>query len=76
MRDSRKNLGRGSFPKADAVKISIGIFGGFGVESLADETNAMKAIGTQPNQTPEPTALLVTPRAGARVAPSNAVAHL
>jgi hypothetical protein len=29
-----------------------------------------------PNQAPEPTALLVTPRAGARVAPSSAVAHL
>jgi hypothetical protein len=28
------------------------------------------------NQTPEPTAMLVTPRAGARVAPSTAVAHL
>jgi len=30
----------------------------------------------RPNQAPEPTALLVTPRAFARVAPSNAVAHL
>jgi len=30
----------------------------------------------KPNQSPEPTALLVTPRADARVAPSNAVAHL
>jgi hypothetical protein len=30
----------------------------------------------RPNQSPEPTALLVTPRADARVAPSNAVAHL
>lgn len=29
-----------------------------------------------PNQTPEPTAMLVTPRAFARVAPSTAVAHL
>jgi hypothetical protein len=33
-------------------------------------------LGERPNQSPEPTALLVTPRAGARVAPSNAVAHL
>jgi hypothetical protein len=30
----------------------------------------------RPNQAPEPTATLVTPRAGARVAPSAAVAHL
>jgi hypothetical protein len=29
-----------------------------------------------PNQTPEPTTTLVTPRAGARVAPSVVVAHL
>ena len=31
---------------------------------------------TEPNQALEPTALLVTPRAFARVAPSSAVAHL
>jgi len=31
---------------------------------------------TEPNQSLEPTALLVTPRAFARVAPSSAVAHL
>ena len=30
----------------------------------------------RPNQTPEPTTTLVTPRAGARVAPSVVVAHL
>ncbi len=29
-----------------------------------------------PNKAPEPTTLLVTPRAGARVAPSRVVAHL
>jgi hypothetical protein len=29
-----------------------------------------------PNQSPEPTVMLVTPRAGARVAPSTTVAHL
>jgi len=31
---------------------------------------------TEPNQALEPTALLVTPRAFARVAPSSAAAHL
>jgi hypothetical protein len=30
----------------------------------------------RPNQSPEPTVMLVTPRAGARVAPSTTVAHL
>jgi hypothetical protein len=30
----------------------------------------------EPNQTPEPTTLLVTPRAFARLAPSRVVAHL
>ena len=30
----------------------------------------------EPNKAPEPTTLLVTPRAGARVAPSRVVAHL
>jgi hypothetical protein len=30
----------------------------------------------RPNQSPEPTVMLVTPRAGARVAPSTPVAHL
>jgi hypothetical protein len=46
------------------------------VESQAKEAGAMIAIGTQPNQTLEPTTLLVTPRAFARVAPSRVVAHL
>jgi len=46
------------------------------VESLAEENGAKTAIGTQPNQTPEPTTLLVMPRAGARVTPSRVVAHL
>ena len=46
------------------------------VESLVEENGAKTAIGTQPNQTPEPTPLLVTPRACARVAPSSVVAHL
>ena len=41
----------------------------------------MKSAGgqkmkTEANQSLEPTALLVTPRAFARVAPSSAVAHL
>jgi hypothetical protein len=31
---------------------------------------------TEPNKAPEPTIWLVTPRAGARVAPSQIVAHL
>jgi len=46
------------------------------VESLAEESGAKTAIGTQPNQTPEPTTLLVTRRADARHAPSKVVAHL
>jgi hypothetical protein len=48
-------------------------------EALIREENheAMTAVGSfSPNQTPEPTATLVTPRACARVAPSAAVAHL
>jgi hypothetical protein len=36
----------------------------------------ISGVEKRPNQSPEPTALLVTPRADARVAPSNAVAHL
>jgi hypothetical protein len=46
------------------------------VESQAEEIGAMTAIGTQPNQTLEPTTLLVTDRACARSAPSRVVAHL
>jgi hypothetical protein len=46
------------------------------VERLAKEAGAMIAIGTQPNQSLEPTTLLVMPRACARVTPSKVVAHL
>jgi len=46
------------------------------VESQAEEGGAMTAIGTQPNQSLEPTTLLVTRRADARHAPSKVVAHL
>jgi len=46
------------------------------VESQAEESGAMTAIGTQPNQALEPTTLLVTRRADARHAPSKVVAHL
>ena len=52
---------------------------GLADEALILEANheAMTAVGSfSPNQTPEPTATLVTPRADARVAPSAAVAHL
>jgi len=47
-----------------------------GVESQAEESEAMTAIGTQPNQSLEPTTLLGTRRACARRAPSKVVAHL
>ena len=40
------------------------------------KTSSNTLIKTEPNQSLEPTALLVTPRAFARVAPSSAVAHL
>jgi hypothetical protein len=46
------------------------------VESQAEEIGAMTAIGPQPNQSLEPTTLLVTRRADARHAPSKVVAHL
>ena len=46
------------------------------VESQAEEAEAMTAIGAQPNQSLEPTTLLVMPRACARVTPSKVVAHL
>jgi len=46
------------------------------VESQAEESGAKTAIGTQPNQSLEPTTLLVTRRADARHAPSKVVAHL
>jgi len=46
------------------------------VDSKAEEIEAKTAIGAQPNQTPEPTTLLVTRRADARHAPSKVVAHL
>jgi len=46
------------------------------VESQAEEAEAKTAIGTQPNQSLEPTTLLVMPRACARVTPSKVVAHL
>jgi len=45
-------------------------------ERFPEETGAMTAIGTQPNQALEPTTLLVTRRADARHAPSKVVAHL
>jgi hypothetical protein len=40
------------------------------------ETVQQLREGKKPNQPPEPTAMLVTPRAGARLAPSTTVAHL
>lgn len=46
------------------------------------DSDAIEWVGGEPtrekgpNQSPEPTAMLVTPRAVARVAPSTAVAHL
>jgi len=46
------------------------------VESKAEENGAKTAIGAQPNQSLEPTTLLVMPRACARVTPSKVVAHL
>jgi len=46
------------------------------VESQAEESEAMTAIGTQPNQSLEPTTLLVMSRACARATPSRVVAHL
>jgi len=46
------------------------------VGSKAEEIEAKTAIGTQPNQSLEPTTLLVTRRADARRAPSKVVAHL
>ena len=46
------------------------------VERSAEEPGAKTAIGTQPNQSLEPTTLLVTRRADARRAPSKVVAHL
>jgi len=46
------------------------------VESQAEEAEAVTAVGTQPNQSLEPTTLLVTRRADARHAPSKVVAHL
>jgi len=46
------------------------------VERSAEEPEAMTAVETQPNQSLEPTTLLVTRRAFARRAPSKVVAHL
>ena len=46
------------------------------VESQAEEAEAMTAIGAQPNQSLEPTTLLVMSRACARATPSRVVAHL
>ena len=51
-------------PQAIAVETEVGM------------AVVIEAMTQKPNQAPEPTAMLVTPRAGARVAPSTAVAHL
>jgi len=40
------------------------------------DLNGSFKIKTEPNQAPEPTPMLVTPRASARVAPSTGAAHL
>jgi hypothetical protein len=61
---------------ANALESRTGISGIRSVERSAEEIGAMTAVGTQPNQSLEPTTLLVTPRAFARVAPSRVVAHL
>jgi hypothetical protein len=47
-----------------------------GQVTLRSMVSDLVVIEEEPNQAPEPTALAVTPRACARVAPSSAVAHL
>jgi hypothetical protein len=61
---------------AKGLESRTGISGIRSVERFAKEIGAMTAIGTQPNQSLEPTTLLVMPRACARVTPSKVVAHL
>jgi hypothetical protein len=66
LRVNRESVEKGIFPSS---------------KSEAREENPIEAFvvvreAFSPNQTPEPTALLVTPRACARVAPIRAVAHL
>jgi hypothetical protein len=65
-----------SVQNANDLESRTSISGIRSVECLAKEAGAMTAIGTQPNQTLEPTTLLVMPRACARVTPSRIVAHL
>jgi hypothetical protein len=62
--------------KAKGLESRTGISEIRSVELAAKEAGAMIAIGTQPNQSLEPTTLLVTRRADARHAPSRVVAHL
>jgi hypothetical protein len=73
---SRKNQIRLSAQNSDAVKIQVCTFRNRGAGFHSEEKYAMKAIGARPNQSPEPTTLLVTIRACARLAPSRVVAHL
>jgi hypothetical protein len=80
-RDSRfcEAVRSSDFTSIQNAKVSesrTGLSGIRSVERLAKEIGAMTAIGTQPNQSLEPTTLLVTVRAFARPAPSKVVAHL
>jgi hypothetical protein len=75
-RESGKNQVRLSARNVNASKIQFCIVRNRGADFSSREKYAMTAVEPRPNQTPEPTATLVTPRACARVAPSAAVAHL
>ena len=55
---------------------SVRIRGAVGVRGAEKEAGAVSAVETRPNQSLEPTRMLVTDRAFARSAPSTRVAHL
>jgi hypothetical protein len=65
-----------------STRRSHGLSGDSSGELRLEPTHALRKevlemrISHEPNQSPEPTAMLVTPRAEPRVAPSTAVAHL
>jgi hypothetical protein len=46
------------------------------LDQIAYELGRLDEVAKGPNQSPEPTVMSVTPRAGARVAPATTVAHL
>ena len=55
---------------------SVWIRGVAGARGARKEAGAVSAVETRPNQSLEPTRMLVTDRAFARSAPSTRVAHL